>query len=172
VASIVRTPLYTNIPKNQLERRAGEANEPAREPTRDDYITKLLKYVPAEVTVAFTALIAAAAQADQVNDGANGNQNIVWIAFVIGLIATVGYFYRTAYPLPAEDKPRPYFYVLVLVSFVVWSLAVNESVRQIFNNMDERTSEFLLVAGAFLIPFVDEMLTILYPRIQGLFGRS
>jgi len=172
VASMVRTPLYSAVPVAQLEKRIGEANEPAREPTRDDYITKLLKYVPAEITVAFTALIAAAAQADEVNGGPNGNQTIVWIAFVIGLIATVGYFYRSAYTLPPQDKPRPYFYVLVLLSFVVWSLAVNESVRQIFNNMDERTSEFLLVAGAFLIPFVDEMLTILYPKILGLFGRS
>jgi hypothetical protein len=167
----IRTPLYTNIAPGQMEARIAEEGEPAREPTRDDYITKLLKYVPAEVTVAFTALIAAAAQADQVNGGPDGNQTIIWIAFVIGLIATVGYFYRTAYTLPPEDKPRPYFYVLVLLSFVVWSLAVNESVRQIFNDMDERTSEFLLVAGAFLIPFVDEMLTILYPRIQGLFKR-
>jgi hypothetical protein len=170
---MIRTPLYTNVQPAQLERRraAAAADEPAREPTRDDYITKLLKYVPAEVTVAFTALIAAAAQADQVTVGTDGNQNIVWIAFVIGLVATAGYFYRSAYKLPREDQPRPYFYVLVLVSFVIWALAVNESVRQIFGNMDERTSEFLLVAGAILVPFVDEMLTILYPRIQKMFGR-
>ena len=172
MANFVRTPLYTTVPVAQLEARMGDAAEPAREPTRDDYITKLLKYVPAEVTVAFTALVAAAAQAGQVDGEQNGNQTIVWIAFVIGLVATVGYFYRTAYALPPEDKPRPYYYVLVLLSFVVWSLAVNESVRLIFNDMNERTAEFLLVAGAFLIPFVDEMLTILYPKIQGLFGRK
>ena len=168
---MIRTPLYTAVEPAPLARRIEEADEPAREPTRDDYITKLLKYVPAEVTVAFTALVAAAAQADQATGGPDGNQTLVWIAFVIGLIATVGYFYRSAYNLPQEDKPRPYFYVLVLVSFVIWSLAVNESVRQIFNDMDERISEFLLVAGAFLIPFVDEMLTILLPRIQDVFRR-
>ena len=167
----IRTPLYDNVPVAQLEKRFGEPDEPAREPTRDDYVTKLLKYVPAEVTVAFTALVAAAAQADQATGGTTGNQTIVWIAFFIGLVATAGYFYRSAYKLPPDDKPRPYFYVLVLVSFVIWSLAVNESVRQIFNNMDERMAEFLLVAGAFLIPFVDEMLTMLYPRFQNLFRR-
>ena len=167
----IRTPLYDNVPVAQLEKRFGEPDEQAREPTRDDYVTKLLKYVPAEVTVAFTALIAAAAQADQATGGTTGSQTIVWIAFVIGLVTTVGYFYRSAHTLPPEDKPRPYFYVLVLVSFVIWSLAVNESVRQIFDNMDERTSEFLLVAGAVLIPFVDEMLTILYPRLQNMFRR-
>jgi hypothetical protein len=171
VALMIRTPLYTAVQPAQLERRIEEADEPAREPTRDDYITKLLKYVPAEVTVAFTALVAAAAQADQATGGTTRNQTIVWIAFFIGLVATAGYFYRSAYKLPPDDKPRPYFYVLVLVSFVIWSLAVNESVRQIFNNMDERMAEFLLVAGAFLIPFVDEMLTMLYPRFQNLFRR-
>jgi hypothetical protein len=171
MSGFIRTPLYKNVSVAQLEKRVGEASEPAREPTRDDYITKLLKYVPAEVTVAFTALIAAAAQADQAAGGTDGNQTIVWIAFFIGLVATVGYFYRSAYNLPPEDKPQPYFYILVLASFVIWSLAVNESVRLIFNDMDERTAEFLLVAGAFLIPFIDEMLTMIYPRILSSFRR-
>ena len=171
---VIRTPLYTDLTargRPAAPRAGGEAFDagtppnggaPPRELTRDDYITKLIKYVPAEVVAAFTGLTAAAAAV---------GDNAVWWIFAIGILATVGYYYRSAYKLPPTDRPRPYFYVLSVVAFVIWSLAVNESIRGLFD-MDARVSEFFLVVGAFLIPFVDEMLTIFYPRLIGLVRRS
>ena len=171
---VIRTPLYTDLtPRGRpvVRRAGGEAADtevspggtaPPRELTRDDYITKLIKYVPAEVVAAFTGLTAAAAAV---------NEDAVWWIFVIGILATVGYYYRSAYTLPQSDRPRPYFYVLSVVAFVIWSLAVNESIRGLFD-MNARVSEFFLVVGAFLIPFVDEMLTIFYPRLIGLIRPS
>lgn len=157
---MIRTPLYTSVPGTSAAAAVPADStvdpEPVREATRDDYLTKIIKYVPAEIVAAFAGLSAAAAAVD---DWA------VVAVFVVGLIATPAFFYLSAHTLPKPDQPKLYFYGLTLVAFVIWSLAISENVRDQID-IDAQLSEFLLVVGAFLIPFLDEMITILLPRLK------
>jgi hypothetical protein len=134
--------------------------EAAREPVRDDYLTKVVKYVPGEVLVAFLGIVAAASALD-----ANSRDTALWIVFFMGLIATIGYYFLSSYHQETKNRAAPYFFVLAPVSFFVWVIAISGDMRELFS-IGDRMSELILIGGAFAIPFLDEILTLVFTRFH------
>ncbi len=157
---MIRTPIYSEITTAQdkndhikaVETNTGEA----RSLSRDDVITKIVKYVPGEIVAAFAAIFAL---------GASVGSWAVWASLAFGLIATPSYFAIGAKKLRALDQPRIYFYVLSVPAFLIWTLAVSPHVRDLLH-VGNNLSEWLLFAGAFAIPFVDEALTAAWPSLR------
>ena len=169
---MIRTPVYSTVPPvpstrgatGSQRRVAGVAGAgpagpeaKAREPERDGYLTKVLKYVPVEFVGPFAALVALTTN---VSNNADTKEWFVRLLFFLGAVVTPFIFYAQARRLVNEDKPRLYFYVLSLLAFMVWSLAISDQVRDAFGITDG-LSEFLLAAGAFGIPGADWLLTTL-----------
>jgi len=156
---VIRTPIYTDVTtaqeKNDLIKSMETNDGDARALTRDDVVTKIVKYVPGEVVAAFAAIFAL---------GASVGQWALWVSFVFGLIGTPGYFAIGAKKLRKQDQPRVYFYVLSVPAFLIWRLAVSPQVRDLLH-VGNNLSEWLLFAGAFSIPFVDEAFTATWPAI-------
>ena len=132
--------------------------EAAREPVRDDYLTKVVKYVPGEVLVAFLGIVAAASAV-----GANSRDGALWAVFAMGIVATIGYYFLSSYRQEAENQAAPYFFLLAPLSFFVWAIAISGEMRELFN-IGEKMSELVLIGGAFTIPFFDEVLTLVFTR--------
>lgn len=84
------------------EQPAAETEEPAREASRDDYLTKLIKYVPAEAVAAFVAVIALTVTA---TENAGTQRALLQVVFWIFLVATPIYFWIGARKLPEKDQP-------------------------------------------------------------------
>ncbi len=97
---------------NAIQSRLPEAEREKVKP--DDYLTKILKYIPAEVVALYVTLynIAYAARADI------PFTLIVWIIFGIGIIGTVLYLLRVA-------KVNDWSQITVsTIAFVVWVFAL------------------------------------------------
>jgi len=159
---MIRTPLYSTAPTARAARgvaREADASqeEPAREPERDGYLTKVLKYVPVEFVGPFSALVALTTN---VSNDPQTKESFVRALFVVGLLVTPLIFFAQARKLVSEDQPRPFFYVLALLAFAVWAFAVSDQVRDSFG-ISDGLSEFLLAVGAFGIPGADWLLTSL-----------
>ncbi len=166
--NIIRTPIYSTLlaPRNPAAtpRRSNnrgqitavaEQEQPARDQDRDHYLAKLVKYVPGEVVAAFSAIVALSAN---VSDVESTRQFASLGVFLLFLVATPLYFWRSARSLPDEDKPTFYFYLLSMAAFAIWAMAVSELVRATFS-VTAGWSEFLLGVGAFFIPAIDEFVT-------------
>jgi hypothetical protein len=150
-------------PTRQARRKAKERVEKAEEPaeskeavaelpTTDSYLSKIAKYVPAET---ITATLAAFAAFEP--DG-----NTIWIFLGLGAVANVVYLLGVAMNAPVTQRPRVYFYLLSVVAFFGWSIAVVEVVQTEFgitgDNAESQTA-FVLVATAFLVPALDNILS-------------
>jgi hypothetical protein len=154
---MIRTPLYRSAqPGVAGEERAGE-----QETDRDGYLTKLIKYVPGEIVAVFAGVMAASASVSQ-DDAVKAA--LARGVFLFFLIATPAYFWLLSVRQPSGDRPMWYFYVLSVLAFAIWALAVSAQVRGTFG-ASPGLSEFLLALGAFAIPFFDEALTaVLGPK--------
>lgn len=120
-------------------------------PLKDDYASKLAKYVPGEVVAVSLAGFAAF--------GPTGNW--VWFALGLGLAANFIYLAQLAAGLSLASRPRPYFYVLSSVAFVFWAAATIPQVRGKFGLDGEVNADkaaYLLFAAAFTIPALDTIL--------------
>jgi len=170
---MIRTPLYRNVDPAVARERAlafAEGEEPpggqppARDEQRDGYFDKLVKYVPGELVATFTAITAASGGVDEFTRpplSANLVAKIILLAFVV---ITPIYFWIGARSLPESDKPAPYFYILSLLAFLIWALAISQQARDGLP-ISAGLSEFLLATGAFAIPLIDEWLTtLLFPK--------
>jgi hypothetical protein len=119
----------------------GSAKRPSTEV--DGYAEKLTKYIPAEV-IAFFAPIASVLAS---------RVELLWSTAAIGVIATPAYLFLSAKSLPREKQPRPHFYILSVVAFIVWALATSALGKQA--NLDPISTSFLLGVTVFLLPAVD-----------------
>lgn len=138
--SMIRTPIYSTLsaprskpitdPRLQNDDVGGpEAEKPSRDRERDGYLAKLVKYIPGEVIAAVASIVALSAN---VSTGPNVRSGAAIAVFVIFLVATPAYFWMGARNLPTEDKPAWYFYLLSLLAFGIWALAVINLVRETF----------------------------------------
>ena len=120
---------------------------------RDGYLKQLGKFIPGEVTAAYTALaLAAVVAAESMSDTAPPNW-LIWIVFGIGLLATPGYWAVTT----KKDEERVtgwWGYLFAAVAFVPWSLAISSPTRDAFGVTVE-VAEFLLVLTAFALPLLN-----------------
>lgn len=122
----------------------------ADSPIKDDYASKLAKYVPGEVVAVSIAGFAAF----------DPTGNWVWLGIALGIGATILYLAGTAERLPVAARPRPYFYILSGVAFVFWAMGTIPHVRAKFglegdDNADK--AAWLLLAAAFVIPLLDTL---------------
>ncbi len=150
--SLIRTPIYSSKDDTGINARADEP---------DDYKTKLVKYIPGEVIIIFTPLVALATK---VSSDVNTQNIAIWATGFLGLIATLGYFWIRSRKLPANERPAWFFYLLSLPAFFIWAIVVSEPARDSLN-ITNGWAEFLLGFGAFAIPFLDEVFTALKEKI-------
>jgi hypothetical protein len=82
----------------------------------DDYVTRLVKYIPAEIVAAFLVI-------DGILKAVTGVQaNLYWLIFIVLLILTPLYTWRVT-----TEAGLPVAYVQVVVStlsFIVWVFAI------------------------------------------------
>jgi hypothetical protein len=167
IMAFVRTPIYSTLerPRAPEAPRAGvdaveTTQQPAREQERDGYFAKLIKYVPGEIVAVFASVIALAAA---VSDDPDTKDTITIAVYGLFLIATPIYFWMRSSALTKSDRPAWYFYLLSAFAFAIWALAVSDRVRDTVD-LSAAWSEFFLGLGAFIIPFLDEFLTRLFPQ--------
>ena len=135
----------------QQDASSGTAVQGAAAPTvgADDYLSKLVKYVPAE-TIAIVTL----------GFGVFGPEgNWVWFWLCLAAAANVVYLSATALALPqTAPRPRVYLYVLSALAFLAWAVATVPAARTAAHisgaNANQRAG-FVLAAAAFLIPALD-----------------
>lgn len=110
--------------------------------SRDSYLDKLVKYVPAEVTAVSAALFAAW----------DVDGKALWGALVVLVVVNVAYLAVNA--RQSKTQPKWYFYVLATISFGAWAVATVDAVAEAFNVTTDTRQAFVLAAAAFLIPLV------------------
>jgi hypothetical protein len=147
------------VQKETAEPAATEAA--AEAPTKDDYLAKIAKYVPAETITAITLVFAAW--------NPDGNTIYVWLA--IGAIVNAIYLFSVAVNQSGKAPlPRAYFYVLAAGAFVLWAIAMLEPVQTetgIVEGDDKETEQTaVLASAAFLIPALDTALDHLRVRVR------
>lgn len=106
----------------------------------DNYTSKLLKYIPAEVIALFLFL-------DSIVSSIQNNEIISWIVFVFCLLGTYFYAFRI---LKIEKKSQIF---ISLIGFCVWAFALGgpfENLNWYINN--EYLRGIVLPMYTFLIP--------------------
>jgi hypothetical protein len=113
----------------------------------DDYPTKLVKYVPAEVVSFF--LVATSVFGDR--------QPILVATLIACLAGTPLYLYVASRHLVPLNRPPAYYYVLALIAFAAWAVGTSTAVDGLLR-MDKALGQFLLLLTVFLIPGIDTLL--------------
>jgi hypothetical protein len=155
---MMRTPIYTKQPATPADTAPGASDAAARDTERDDYTTKLIKYVPGEVVAAFGALMALAANVSE--DPATKHTVVIIVFVAFAVFVTPIYFWLRSRSLASSNRPKLYFYFLSPLAFAIWAIAISDILRGAFH-LNAGVSEFALAVGAFLIPLLDELLTTL-----------
>jgi hypothetical protein len=119
----------------------------------DDYLSKLVKYIPGEVLAIFTPIAAFL--------GTDKWQVLVMWSF--GAIGVVGWLYLNAQKVPARQR-RPYAYGLGLIAFVGWAIGVSAPVRHLLWGLSDDWGGIILFGAAFLIPILDGALGIWWKK--------
>ncbi|YAF95836.1 MAG: hypothetical protein AB3A66_25425 [Nodularia sp. CChRGM 3473] len=132
-----------NIQKN-VEPYAGAIDNPSI-PERDDYQSKLLKYIPTEVVALYFTLdnILKSSVADQ-----QSIQTLLWIIFILLIISTPIYLWRVT-------KVRKKIQLMIsTLAFIVWVFALGG----IFENLDwyrHYYGALLLPSFTFIVPIIE-----------------
>lgn len=115
----------------------------------DDYFDKIAKYVPAE---ALAPAVAAAGLAKDQSD------TVLWIIWAIAFIVGFGFILkRVNSRKPGEPEPAIWFWPLMIIAFIVWSVGASEEFRHLLN-FTTTGGKIVLVVGAFAIPGIDQTL--------------
>ena len=146
-----RTPVYA-APAGRGAAKPGPAGAAPAAPAQDTYGDKLVKYIPAEVIAFFVPAYALVKSATDPDDWA---KILVLVQCILG---TVGYLFIRS---PKGNPPRWYFYVLAAIAFLAWAIGTSDI--GLLLGIAEELSKFTLLAGVFLVPMVDEVLTRLLP---------
>lgn len=118
----------------------------------DAYLSKLTKYVPAEVLAFFVPtyanLPATAARWH-------------WVVFGIGLAATMGYTLATR--MREQGKPGPwYHYALTAIAFAGWASSVTAAGTDLVG-LDPAVAPTILSITVLLVPLADDLLSRFWP---------
>lgn len=123
--------------------------DPAAAPTKDDYLAKIAKYVPAEtitLTVAFFAAF-------------TPTRGSVWYWVAAGAVLNVLYLFSVAVQSTSPGaRPRPYFYLLSALAYVLWTMATVNAVETKAGITTDSKQLFILVLAAFVVPALDTIL--------------
>jgi hypothetical protein len=112
-------------------KKIDEAKAAALEKEKDDYISQLAKFIPAEVVSFYTAiLVSAQAITTELPD-----QNVYWLMFAMGLIATIIFSYaNNKKELRRDDNDIPGQLIkptLTTIAFVIWAFTLGTPFDQI-----------------------------------------
>ena len=119
----------------------------------DDYLTRLVKYVPGEV-LSFFLLVTSIF----------GNEEPFLVMTIIAcLLGTPLYLYVTGLQVESRKRPHFYSYILALVAFAAWAVGTSTAVDSLFR-IDKTFSQFLLFLTVFLLPGIDTLLEV---RMRG-----
>lgn len=135
------------------------ASDPARVRTadvdggdNDAYLSKLTKYVPAEVLAFFVPTYA--------NLPANA-ERWHWTVFGIGLAATLGYTLATR--MREHGKVGPwYHYILTGIAFAGWASSVTAAGTDLVG-LDPAIAPTILSITVLMVPLADDLLTRFWP---------
>ncbi len=116
----------------------------------DDYLAKLVKYVPVE-GLAPAVLLAA---------GVHGNDTLVWVALATALL--VGAVLMGARVKSQGTKPRLWFWPFMAIAFAVWVVGASTAFRDVLG-VDAQVADFSLGLAAFALPLLDSGLATLFP---------
>jgi hypothetical protein len=116
----------------------------------DQYLAKLAKYVPGEVTAFY---IGAYGLADS-----NAGRCVI---LIIGVLATPMW----AFAFSAR-RLAAYFYLLSAAAFLAWAIGTSDVGNQLVG-LGQSSARLILVSAAFGIPLVDEVLTKALVRRRG-----
>jgi len=123
----------------------------------DGYISKLAKYVPAEMIAIATGFFAAFSV-----DGA-----MVWFLVGLGVVLNVVYLYTLGVKSDEESSAPPkYFYVLSGLAFVLWAASTIDAVAAESMLSSEVQRAFILALAAFLVPLLDTLCGVIAKRGQ------
>lgn len=114
----------------------------------DDYLTKLAKYVPAEVIAFFTPIAALGGD----------NRGILVFALCVGAVGTVVWLFIFARSIPQDQRPRIWSYGLAVVAFGVWALGISSEVRE-FLGLSDDWAGVILATTVFALPALDLLVT-------------
>lgn len=131
------------------------ASTSAAEETRDGFLERLAKYIPAEsitlTTLAFAALTPTGSD--------------VWWLVAGGAVANILYLFATALQArKSTPMPRWQFYPLSAAALVLWSIAIIGIVGKeagIAGSDSDTQKTFVLAVAAFFIPILDTIISSL-----------
>ena len=132
------------IPKDDVPVSTGTSS-------RDDYFSRIAKYVPAEMITLTTMGFAAFAP--------TGSVVGLWVAG--GALANVIYLLGMGVSGDPAQRPRWFFYVLSVPAYVLWATATVDAVSAvggISGSGADAKKAFVLAVAAFIIPAIDVVL--------------
>ena len=121
----------------------GAGGEPAKLPT-DDYLAKLVKYIPAEVIAFFTPIAAFLGD----NDGP------ILVLALAGAAGTLIWIYANSLKVPREQAARWFTYLLGVLAFAAWALGISSGLRAAVGISDDWAGVILAIA-VFILPGLD-----------------
>lgn len=121
--------------------------------SEDNYLSKLIKYIPSEIVAAYISLRAIVS-----DDTVNQIMSIDYYAviFYLTLIITPIYTYVTTYE---TDKEKPIFHtVAATIAFVFWVYALGDYFAESLNNFhDYKLAAILLIFVTLVIPLAEKI---------------
>jgi hypothetical protein len=118
---------------------------------KDDFLAKIVKYVPAEVITVVTLAVAAFSPTG----------SALWWTLVGGAALNVVYLLSVAIATAKDARPRWYFYVVSVVAFGAWSMVMVGAVQKEvgLDGANAATKQtFVLAAATLAIPLIDTIL--------------
>jgi len=95
---------------------AGTDPPPAAQPTADDYMAKLLKYVPPQIVGAY--LVVQGALISVTTDGSDGRWRALGILLIVGALFTYAFTGQVLHVVRQRQR------VVTTVAYVVWAFAL------------------------------------------------
>lgn len=126
----------------------------------DEFESKLIKYIPAEV-ISFYAAVYALIPKSRAESGSLDHLALVIIVLLVGALLTPGYLFIRR---DKANPPRPYFYALAILAYVFWTAGVSSVVKDLLGIDNEWLSKFIFLLGVFLVPFFDELVSAIADR--------
>lgn len=124
-----------------------ENDQPGGTSARDDYQTRLVKYIPGESLAFYAPLSSMVSE----------NSAALVVATVIGVIGTILYLRQSARHLKDQEKPLPHYYVLSGFAFLIWAFSINQQFASLLG-ISSLWKSLFLACTIFLLPLVDDEL--------------
>jgi hypothetical protein len=123
---------------------------------QDSYVTKIVKYVPAESIALATGFFAAFSPTG------------LWVPFwlVVFALANWGYLFGAAHMNDDRVDTDPHFYVLATCAFFAWSLATIDAVAawaHLTGSASDPQRAWVLGVATGVIPMLDSMTKRVWP---------